>query len=213
MTIDGYLAALQRLLPRIARLRALPEVREHLRDAAAAQRAAGLTPLDAEAAATRAFGAVEDVARRLGAELAVRESRLAGLLGLVITVAFVFPLYVVPENTLPPATWSEKPADIALLQHIALASWIVACVLAAGATLLARTRWCRHTALVLAFAAVSITGAGVATAAVAARWPSSPPSLPGWALAAPLVLVCVFATAAAALWARSSGRRLVFTTR
>ena len=101
MTIDAYLVALERLLPRVARLRVLPEVREHLRDAAAAQRASGLSPLESEVAATRAFGTVEDVARRLGAELAVRESRLAGLLAVATTMFFVFPLYVVPENTLP----------------------------------------------------------------------------------------------------------------
>ena len=84
MTIDAYLVALERLLPRIARLRVLPEVREHLRDAAAAYRASGLSPLDAEVASTQAFGAVEDVARRLGAELAARESRLAGLVAVCI---------------------------------------------------------------------------------------------------------------------------------
>ena len=156
MTIDAYLVALERLRPRVARPRVLPEVREHLRDAAAAQRASGLLPLDAEVAATRAFGAVDDVARRLGADLAVLESRLAGLLAVATTMLFVFPLYVVAENTLPPAPWSEKPRDIALLQHIALACWIVACLLAAAAMLLAWTRWFRHTAPVLACATAAI---------------------------------------------------------
>jgi hypothetical protein len=212
VTIDAYLVALERLLPRIARLRVLPEVREHLRDAVAAQRASGLSPLDAEVAATRAFGAVEDVARRLGADLAVLESRLAGLLAVATTMFFVFPLYVVPENTLPPAPWSEKPRDIALLQDVALASWIVACLLAAAAMLLAWTRWFRQTAPVLACATVAITGASAVTAAVAVRWSSLTPATPNWALAAPLALACVVACSAAALWARSSGRRLAGST-
>jgi hypothetical protein len=209
VTIDAYLVALERLLPRIARLRVLPEVREHLRDAAATHRASGLLPLDAEVASTQAFGPVEDVARRLGAELAVRESRLAGLVAVATTVFFVFPLYVVPENTLPPATWNEKPRDIALLQHVALACWIVACLLAAAAMLLAWTRWFRHVAPVLAGATVAVTAAAAATAALAARWFSLTPATPNWALAAPLALACVVVCSAAALWARSSARRLV----
>jgi hypothetical protein len=213
VTIDAYLVALERLLPRIARLRVLPEVREHLRDAATAQRASGLSPRDAEIAATWAFGAVEDLARRLGAELAVRESRLAGLLALATTVFFVFPLYVVPENTLPPAPWSEKPRDIALLQHVALACWIVACLLAAVAMLLAWTRWFRNTAPVLACATAALTGATAVTAAVAVRWFSLTPATPAWALAAPLALACVVACSAAALWARASSRRLAVPTR
>jgi hypothetical protein len=213
VTIDAYLVALGRLLPRIARLRVLPEVREHLRDAAAAQRASGLSPLDAEVAATRAFGAVEDVARRLGAELAHRESRLAGLLAFATTVFFVFPLYVVPENTLPPAPWSEKPRDIALLQHVALGCWIAACLLAAAAMMLAWTRWFRHAAPLLACATVAMTGATAVTAAVAARWFSLTSATPAWALAAPLALACVVACSAAALWARSSSRRLAVPTR
>lgn len=213
MTIDAYLVALERLLPRSARLRVLPEVREHLRDTATAQRASGLSPLDAEVAATRAFGAVEDVSRRLGGELAVRESRLAGALAVATTVFFVFPLYVVPENTLPPAPWTEKPRDIALLQNVALACWIVACLLAAAALLLAWTRWFRHTAPVLACATAAIMGATAVTAAVAVRWFSLTPATPAWSLAAPLALACVVACSAAALWARSSGRRLAVPSR
>jgi hypothetical protein len=213
VTIDAYLAALERLLPRFARLRVLPEVREHLRDAAMAQRAAGLSPLAAEVAATRAFGTVEDVASRVGAVLAVRQSRLAGLLAFGTTLLFVFPLYVVPENTLPPAPWSEKPHDIELLQHLALACWIVACLLAALALLLAWTRWFRQAAPVLAGATAAITGATAVTAALAARWFALTPATPSSALAAPLALACVVACAGAALWARSSSRRLAVPTR
>ena len=58
------------------------EVREHLRDSAAAHRAAGLTPGDAELRATAEFGSVETVAGRLGGELAIRETRIAALLSL-----------------------------------------------------------------------------------------------------------------------------------
>jgi len=50
MTIDAYLAALERSLPRISRRRVLAEAQEHLRDSAATHRAAGLSLPAAEAA-------------------------------------------------------------------------------------------------------------------------------------------------------------------
>jgi hypothetical protein len=209
MTIDAYLVELQRLLPRLAGRRAVAEVREHLRDTAAEQRAAGLSALDAEVAATQAFGSVEDVARRLAAELAVRESRLACVLALAAAAFFVFPLYVVPENTLPPATWVEKPTDIALLQGVAIGCWIGACLLAALAALFAWTRWSRLAAPFVLGSAVAVTGSTVVSAALVARWFAVTAATPNWALAAPLALASVAACGCAALWARSSRRRLL----
>jgi hypothetical protein len=209
MTIDAYLVELQRLLPRLAGRRAVAEVREHLRDTAAEQRAAGLSTLDAEVAATQTFGSVENVAQRLGAELAVRESRLACVLALVAAAFFVFPLYVVPENTLPPATWVEKPTDIALLQGFAIGCWIGGCLLAALATLFAWTRWSRLAAPFLLGSAVAVTGSTAVSAALVARWFAVTPATPNWALAAPLAATCVGVCAGAAVWARSSSRRLV----
>ena len=90
MTIDAYLAELERALPRTGRDRALREVREHLRDAVARHRADGVSDFEAETAATRDFGAVDEVARRLSAELAVRTQRNA--LVLVLGVAVAAPL-------------------------------------------------------------------------------------------------------------------------
>ena len=101
MTIDAYLAALERSLPRISRRRVLAEAQEHLRDSAATHRAAGLSLPAAEAAAADDFGPVEIVARRLAAERAVRDTRISTLVALGAVAFFVFPLYVVPENSLP----------------------------------------------------------------------------------------------------------------
>ncbi len=89
MTIDAYLAELERALPRTRRDRALREAREHLRDAAARHRAAGASDFEAETAATRDFGPVDEVARRLSAELAVRKRRMASALVLLLSVALV----------------------------------------------------------------------------------------------------------------------------
>ncbi len=92
MTIDAYLAELENALPRTRRDRALREAREHLRDAAARHRAAGVSDFEAEVAATRDFGPVDEVARRLSAELAVRERKVASalvLLSVLLSMALV----------------------------------------------------------------------------------------------------------------------------
>jgi len=209
VTIDAYLRQLEQSLPRSARPRALPEIREHLRDGAARHEAAGNTPLEAEVAATRDFGPVEDVARRLGVELAVRETRVAALAALAATAFFVFPLYVVPENTLPPATWAEKPSDIALLQDVSVGFWILACVLTLVGAAVAWTRVSRLAAPLALCAAVAIAASLAAEAALVVRWFALTQATPNWALAAPLALASFGVCLGAALWARSSSRRLV----
>jgi hypothetical protein len=87
MTIDAYLVELERALPRTGRNRALREVREHLRDAASRHSTGGASDFEAESAATREFGPVDDVAVRLTAELAVRHTRIASALALGATGA------------------------------------------------------------------------------------------------------------------------------
>ncbi len=88
MTIDAYLAELERALPRMGRSRVLREAREHMRDAAAQHREDGASEFEAETAATRDFGPVDDVALRLCAELAVRQTRITSALALgVVAVA------------------------------------------------------------------------------------------------------------------------------
>lgn len=209
MTIDAYLVALERALPRFSGRRALREVREHLRDAAARHRAAGVSDLEAEAAATKEFGPVEEVARRLCAELAVRETRVAAALVLGAVAFFVFPLYVVPENSLPPPTWAEVPDDIHALQRLAIGLWLLAGALAAVSAVLAWTRWSRGTALALLGATVALGGSIVAGAVVIERWFDVTSATPNLALAVPLATVCLSVCAGVALWALSSRQRLL----
>jgi hypothetical protein len=108
VTIDAYLAVLGSKVPWLGRRRALAEAREHLRDSAARHRADGLQPDAAEEAAVDGFGDVEVVADRFAAEAAVLETRTATAVALLAVALFVFPLYVVPENTLPPAQWGDE---------------------------------------------------------------------------------------------------------
>lgn len=208
MTIDAYVVALERLLARNGRRRALAEVREHLRDAAARHRGAGLSPAEAEMAATEAFGPVEDVASRLGRELAIRGTRIAAALALGAVVFFVFPLYVIPENTLHPAPWSEKPDDILALQRTAIGFWLAAGALAAASAILAWTRFARLTSFALICTSLALSGSMAASVALVVRWLSYTGNTPNFALAAPFALACLATCAATAWWALASRRRL-----
>jgi hypothetical protein len=208
VTIDAYLAELERRLPRLTRRRALAEVREHLRDAASRHRSAGMSAPAAEAAATRAFGPPDDVARRFLAELVPRELRAAATLALGAVVFFVVPLYVVPENTLPPAPWLEKPRDLQVLQTVGIAFWAAAGLLALAAAVLAWTRLNRFVVPALTCASVALLASIVLDAALVVRWFSYTPATPGWALAAPFAAACLVVCGGGALWARASRRRI-----
>ena len=201
MTIDAYLAELERRLPRIARRRVVVEAQEHLRDSAARHRAAGLSPHAAETAAVENFGSVEIVARRLAVEGAVRETRISTLVALGAVAFFVVPLYVVPENTLPPAPWAEKPRDIFVLQLVSIAFWLGAGALATASAALAWTRWSRLAAPVLTAALVAIAGSVLVAAALVERWFAAASETPAWPLiAAPLAAGCVAVCALATAW-------------
>ncbi len=208
VTIDAYLEALERSLPRISRRRVLAEAQEHLRDSAATHLAAGLSLPAAEAAAVHDFGPVEIVARRLAAERAVRDTRISTLVALGAVAFFVFPLYVVPENSLPPAPWVEKPHDVFVLQLLSVVIWLAAGVLATASAVMAWTRWSHLAAPVLVTASVAIAVASAAVAAIGARWVALTPATPNWPLAAGLALGCLLACVTAASWAFAHRRLL-----
>jgi hypothetical protein len=210
MTIDEYLAELGRRLPRTRRRRFLAEAEEHLRDAARANRRRGLDAESAERAAIESFGDVVVVARRLASEAAVWETRIAAALAFGAASPFVFPLYIVPENTLPPATWVEKPRDILVLQVLAIALWISAGVLAAASTVLSWTGWIRFAAPALGLALGAMAGSIAMSALLVARWFAASDVSVVWPLlSAPLAVACLAACAEAAGWAHSRRCRLV----
>ena len=209
MTIDAYLAELERRLPRIGRRRVLAEAQEHLRDSAARHATAGLVPHASEEAAVADFGHADVVARRLVADGAIRATRMATLVALGAVALFVFPLYVVPENTLPPATWAEKPDGLAVVQSVSVVLWLIAGALAAASTVLAWTRWSRFAASALIAACSAVAGSTIVAAAFAVRWFEATPMTPNWALAGALAGCCLLACAAAASWTLVHRRLLV----
>jgi hypothetical protein len=210
MSIDEYLAELGRRLPRVGRRRILSEAKAHLRDSTARHEAAGLTRPAAEAAATRDFGDVITVARRFAADVAIHETRMASALALGAVTFFVFPLYVVPENTLPPAEWAEKPFGIELLQILAVVLWASAGTLAVTGLLVAWTRWSRFAAPLLEGVLRALLASIVVSALLVVRWIAATGVVVLWPLlAGPLAIACLAVCAEAAGWAHSRRCRLV----
>jgi hypothetical protein len=208
VTIDAYLSELERTLSWTARRRALPEIREHLRDCAARHLAEGASATEAEERATAAFGPADEVARRVGGQFAVQETRVASLVTLVAVALFVFPFYVVPENSLPPAPWAEKPFELLVLQRLTLALWLVAGAAAIVSAALAWSRWQRAAWMATITCAAAITAATAVSGVLSWRWVEHSPSTPNLALANALALPIVAACALAAVWARARRRDL-----
>jgi hypothetical protein len=203
VSVDDYLRELAGRLPRTRRARFLAEAEAHLRDAVEHHRARGLPPLQAEAKALAEFGSVDLVARRVAAEFAVLEIRAASLVALGAAACFVIPLYVVPENTLPPATWATKPGDIVALQAATVSLWLGSVVLAACGAGFSWTRWPRLAAEALTASVVAIASAGAASAALVVRWFDAQGATSEWPLlAAPTALVCVGACVLATFFVR-----------
>jgi hypothetical protein len=182
---DRYVRELERRLPFAFGLRArvVAEVREHLRDGG-------------EEALAR-FGPVEELAAQLGRELRPRAVARASWFLPVIVAAFVFPLYVLPENTLPPAPWAEKPDYLEWKQHVALAAFLIALGLAATAFVAARLR--PTVALVPLVGSVAALGTAVVfSAIVAVQWIDAVPGTSAATMYAGIA-AAAFLLAAAAL--------------
>jgi hypothetical protein len=172
VTIEDYLGALRRELPRGRRVRrVLVEVEDYLR-------AAALEHGEEEAVAR--FGPVHEVAAAFAPTFAAAtawRSIACALLASVLAFA-TFPLL---ENVLPPAPWPSgvPPDDLHWKQHAVLALFAVggALTLAAAIALLARRRLL---ALGLVAAAALVLAAMLVLGAVLAyQWQEAVPGAPG----------------------------------
>jgi hypothetical protein len=76
-----------------------------------------------------------------------------------VVALFVLPLYGIPENTLPPAPWSERPDYLTWKLYVAEVAWVLALGAAAAAVLLA---WARVPRAALAALFCSAIALGVA---------------------------------------------------
>ena len=209
MRIDEYLTELSRLVPRRRRRRFVEEAQSHLEDAAAKHESRGLTREEAEEAAVGEFGVPAAVARRLSSVGAIWELRTSTVLTLAVALVFVVPLYGIPENTLPPATWVEKPTDVHVLQLATVTIWFSAVALGLFAAALSWTRRRRLAARIAMAVPAAIALSTIVSAVLVVRWFSYAPPTAAWPLlAAPAAFLCLGACLGAALWARSRARVL-----
>ena len=206
MTIERYLAELERRLPNTRRRRILAEAEAHLRDAAAAAERDGAPPEEAERRACESFGPVELVARGFAAESAIPATRRATGVVLLALASLLLPLYAIPENTFPPAPWAELPGHLAWKQDAAIVLYLAALVLAVAACAAAVASRFRFARAVLTAAVATGLGAAATGAWLALEWLGEAPATPLWSvlgLILPAAAGAVALAVAGLAWARA----------
>ncbi len=149
------------------------------------------------------FGDPQLLARQVAAMVQPRRVRLLSAILVGAILAFVLPLYGIPENTLPPAPPQGLPASLEWKLDWAIALYLAALALAAVAFVLswALPRLAKWPALI---AVGTLTASAVLGSAAAVEWPVGGQVAVAAVIPAALVLVCVaaFATArlASAAW-------------
>jgi hypothetical protein len=163
--IEQVLAELERELAAVGvrgrlRQRILAESEDHLRS-------------DPEA--VDRFGPPRRVAVE-AARVAHPRMLLRSVLAYAAVVAlFVLPLYGIPENTLPPAPWSERPDYLSWKLYVAEVAWVLALGAAAAAALLAWARLPRAGLAALFCSAIPLALAAGIGSVGAVQWTDAVP--------------------------------------
>jgi hypothetical protein len=169
--IDHYLTELAVELDfhRVGRRRAariLAEARDHLLELAVEH---------GEEEAVERFGS----AHRLAVEAARAAQPVVLLRSTLVFAAalalFVLPLYGIPENTLPPAPWDERPAHLTWKLYGSLGAFAIAVPLTLVAVAAAWRRLRRTTLVALTLAGSSLAVSAVVGAVGAVQWAQAVP--------------------------------------
>lgn len=169
--IDLYLADLAAELSfhgvrrrRAARIQA--EARDHLLELAAEH---------GEEEAIQRFGPAQDLAReaaRAARPVVLFRSTLVFAAALAV---FVLPLYGIPENTLPPAPWDERPAHLTWKLYVSVGAFAIAVPFALIAVAAAWLRLRRTTLVALTISGGSLLISTVIGAVGAVQWAQAVP--------------------------------------
>ena len=164
--------------------------------------------LRSDPGAVERFGSPRRVAVEV-ARVAYARTLLWSVLGYAAAVGlFVMPLYGIPENTLPPAPWVERPDYLTWKLYVSAAAWLVACGGAGAAALLAWRRLPRATFVALSCSAIALALAAGIGSIGAVQWADAVPGSTTTlvlSLAATAILGCA---AAGALASADRVRRL-----
>ncbi len=203
--IERYLLDLRAQLafygvPRRRAKRVVAESRDHLIELAAEE--------DEHGAVAR-FGPPQrialEVARAMQPVVLFRSTLVfVGALAL-----FVLPLYVIPENTLPPAPWDERPDYLTWKLYVSLGAFGVALP---AALIAVAAAWRRRRRIALA--SLSVAGAALAVSAAvgaigAVQWAQAVPGSTTTLVLSLVATACLGGVAAASL--ASAGRVRRFT--
>jgi hypothetical protein len=199
--IDRYLVDLRAQLAfygvrRRRAERAVAEARDHLLELAAE---------DGEEEAVRRFGSPEPIAveiARAGQPVVLFRSALVFLAAVAL---FVLPLYGIPENTLPPAPWDERPDYLTWKLNVAVGAFGIALAAATLAVTAAWLSWRRVTFVALAFAGVSLAVNAVIGTIGAVQWAQAVPGS-GTTLALTLISTAGLGLVAGAALTRAFSR-------
>jgi hypothetical protein len=138
---------------------------------------------------------------RVAQPVVLFRSALAFLAALTL---FVLPLYAIPENTLPPAPWGERPEYLTWKLYVANGAFGVAVLAGLIAVAAAWRRWRRTTLVTLSLAGASLAVSAVIGTIGAVQWARAVPGS-GTTLVLTLVATaCLGGVAAASL--ASAGR-------
>lgn len=203
--IERYLVDLAAQLafhgvPRRRAARVVSEARDHLLELAAGE---------GEEAAVARFGPTEAIAA--GVARAVRPTVVfrAALLFLAALALFVLPYYAIPENTLPPAPWDERPGYLTWKLYVSGAALGFALVAALIAVVLAWRRFVRSSLTALGVAGLALTVSASVGVVGAVQWAQA---VPGSGLTLGLTLASTaglsLVAAVALAYAFTSGAKL-----
>ncbi len=198
--IERYLVDLRAQLafygvPRRRAARVVAESRDHLMELAADE---------GEGEAVARFGPPQTIAVEVARAVQPVVLFRSSVIFLGALALFVLPLYAIPENTLPPAPWAERPDYLTWKLYVSLGAFGLA-VPAALVAVAAAWRRRRRTAL----ASLSIAGTALAVSAAigaigAVQWAQA---VPGSTTTLVLTLVATgFLGAVAAASLASAGR-------
>lgn len=203
--IERYLLDLRAQLafygvPRRRAARVVAESRDHLIELAAEE---------GEHGAVARFGPPQriavEVARAVQPVVLFRSS----LVFLGALALFVLPLYVIPENTLPPAPWEERPEYLTWKLYVSLGAFGVALPAALIAVAAACRRRRRIALLSLSLAGTSLGVSAAVGAIGAVQWAQAVPGSTTTLVLTLVATACLGGVAAASL--ASAGRVRRFT--
>ena len=181
--------------------RAVAEARDHLLELAAE---------DGDEEAVRRFGSPEPIAVEIARARGPVALFRSALVFLAAVALFVLPLYGIPENTLPPAPWDERPDYLTWKLYVAGAAFGLSFAAALVAVAAAWRKWRRVTLGALAIAGSALAVSVVVGAIGAVQWAQAVPGS-GVTLGLTLTSFGALATVAAAalVHAVRSGSKLI----